>query len=225
METVLTYIAATLLTAFAGGLVFYNLLPMVTSVEFAEHIARLKRRWKIITRYPELGGYVHDTATYKFFPPSQAHYVTGTWTDAAGAVAGTIAKSKAAADNTAVVTIPITPLQNSGALKGSYIKSIDVYWEVLTAAMDAVTAVINLARLPADTAAFAAVTAQTFTYDAGHDTAAERITLDQHKMTLTLTTPIWLDDDDLLLVQITFDAALTSALTFFGARASLTVRL
>jgi hypothetical protein len=170
-------------------------------------------------------GYVHDTHMSQFIPPSAAHYVTGTWTDAAGAVAGTIAKSKAAADNTAVVTIPINPPQNSSSGKGSYIKSIDVFWEVLTAAMDAVTAVINLAVLPANGAAFAAVTAQAFSYDAGHDTAAERLTLDQHSMTLTLTTPIWLDDGDVLLVQMTFDAAATSALTFFGARANYTARL
>jgi hypothetical protein len=170
-------------------------------------------------------GYIHDTHTHLFIPPNKCHYVTGTWTDAAGAVAGTIARAKGAADEAGVVTIPITPLQNASAGKGSYVKSIDVWWEVLTAACDAVTAVINLARLPANGAAFAAVTAQTFTYDSGHDTAGERLTLDQHKMTLTLDTPIWLDDDDLLLVQITFDAAATSAITFFGARANLTVRM
>src|SRR5512140_612398 len=156
-------------------------------------------------------GYVHDTHMSKYVSPAECHYVTGTWTDAAGAVAGTICKSKAAADNTGVVTIPINLPANSQARKGSYVKSIVVYWEVLTAAMDAVTAVINLARFPANGAAFAAVTAQAFTYDTGHDAAAERLTLDQHSMTLTLDTPLYLDDDDVLLVQMTFDAAATSA--------------
>ena len=170
-------------------------------------------------------GYVHDTRMSKFISPTQCHYVTGTWTDAAGAVAGTICKSKAAADETAVVTVPVCLPGNSGARKGSYVKSIEVFWEVLTAAMDAVTPVINLARLPADTAAFAAVVAQTFAYDAGHDTAAKRLTLDQHKMTLTLSAPLWLDDDDVLLVQMTFDAAATSALTFFGAKVNYTARM
>jgi hypothetical protein len=170
-------------------------------------------------------GYVHDTHMARWIPPNLCSFVTGTWSDAAGAVAGTIAKSKAAADNTAVVTIPIALPANSGTRKGSYVKSVEVFWEVLTAAMDAVTAVINLARFPADGAAFAAVSAQTFTYDAGHDSAAERLTLDQHKMTLTLSTPIWLDDDDALMVQITFDAAATSALTFFGAKVNYTTRL
>ncbi len=170
-------------------------------------------------------GYVHDTHMSKFVSPTECHFVTGTWSDAAGAVAGTICKSKAAADNTAKVTIPIALPANSLARKGSYVKSVVVFWEVLTAAMDAVSAAINLARLPANTAAFAAVTAQSFTYDAGHDTAAERLTLDQHSMTLTLDTPIYLDDDDVLLVEMTFDAAATSALTFFGAKVNYTLRL
>lgn len=172
----------------------------------------------------ELGGYVHDTAMSVWIPPSVCHYVTGTWTDAAGAIANTIAKSKAAADNTGVVTIPIMLPQNSVAQKGSYLKSVDVWWEVLTAALDAQSALIHKATAPADGAAFAAPAAQTFTYDTGHDTAAERLTLDQHKETLTITTPFWMDDDDMVMVQLTFDAAATSAVTFFGARANFTLR-
>ena len=169
-------------------------------------------------------GYVHDTVAV-VIPPGMCHYVTGTWSDAAGAVTGTIAKSKGAADQVGVVTIPITTMIQKDVLKGTKVLSIEVYWECLTAANDAVTALINLARFPADGAAFAAVTAIPFTYDAGHDTAPERLTLDQHKMTLTITTPFYLDDDDLLLVQISFDAAATSAITFFGAKVNCTVRL
>ena len=168
---------------------------------------------------------VNNTHMSQFIPPGACHYVTGTWTDAAGAIAGSIAKSKAAADNTGVVSIPITIPQNSVALQGAKLVSIDVWWECLTAAMDAVTAVINKMVLPADTAAFAAASALAFSYDTGHDTAAERLTLEQHKMTLTLTTPIFLDDDDLIILQMTMDAAATSALTFFGARANYTLRV
>ena len=32
-------------------------------------------------------GYVHDTQMSQFIPPSAMHFVTGTWTDAAGQVA------------------------------------------------------------------------------------------------------------------------------------------
>jgi len=168
---------------------------------------------------------IHNSHVSQFIPPNLCHFVTGTWTDAAGAVANTIVKSKAAADQTAIVTIPIMIPSNSVALQGAKLVSVDVWWEVLTAAMDAVSALVHLATLPADTAAFGAPAAQTFTYDTGHNTAAARLTLEQHKMTLTITTPPWLDDDQIMLVQLTYDAAATSLLTFFGARANYTLRV
>jgi len=167
---------------------------------------------------------IHNTHMSLWIPPSMCHYVTGTWTDAAGAVAGSIAKSKAAADNTGVISVPINLYQNSIALQGSKLVSVDCWWECLTAAMDAVTAVINKMVLPADTASFAATSAITFTYSIDHDSAAKRLTLEQHKMTLNITTPAFLDDDDLYIVQLTMDAAATSALTFFGCRANFTLR-
>ncbi len=170
-------------------------------------------------------GYTHDTSMSQFIGPSQCHYVTGTWTDAAGAVAGSIVKAKTAANEIGVVTIPITLPQNSKALKGSYLKSIDIWWACSTAAMDAVAALIHQIILPANGAAMPAVVAKAFTYDTGHDDAAERLTLDEHKMTLTLTTPFWLDDDDLILVQLSADAALTSVFRFHGARANYTLRI
>ena len=170
-------------------------------------------------------GYVHDTAMSQFIGPNSAHIVTGTWSDAAGQVAGTVCKQKAAADNTATLTIPITLPQNSVAMKGSYLKSLNVYWENRTADLDALTAVINKAVLPATGSAFAAVAAQAFSYDTGHDVAGERITQDQHTMTLTLTTPIWLDNDDLIMLVLTVDAAAGSVFDFYGVRANYTLRV
>ena len=90
--------------------------------------------------------------------------------------------------------------------------------------MDAVSATIYKCTLPANGADYGAPTSLSFTYDTGHDTAPERLTLDEHKMTLTLDTPIFLDDDDELLVALSFDAAATSVLTFFGGRVNYTFR-
>ncbi len=169
-------------------------------------------------------GYVHDTSMSLFIPPPTAHYVTGTWADAAGAVAGSIAKTKVAGNEVGVVTIPICLPQNSVALKGSYLKSIDIWWNTTVAALDALSALIHQIVLPANGDAMPAVVVLAFSYDPGHDTADERLTLDQHKMTLTLTTPIWLDNDDEILVQLSADAALTSVFAFHGARANFTLR-
>jgi len=172
-------------------------------------------------------GYVHDANVSFFIPPGACHYVTGTWTDAAGAVAGSIVKAKAAADETTVVSVPITVPQNSVALKGSYLKSIDIWYAVTTAALDAASlaALIHQIVLPANGAAMPAVVSHAFTYDAAQDTVGERDDLDEHKVTLTITTPVWMDNDDLFIAQLTFDCAATSVLRFHGARANVTLKL
>lgn len=169
-------------------------------------------------------GQVHDTHMAQFIPPTLFHTVTGTWTLAAGAVAGTIAKHVAATDEVSVITIPIVLPSNSVDLKGAYLTSIEIDFEILIAACDALAAVVNKVTRGADTAV-AVVAAQAFTYDTGHDTAAERIDVDQHKMTLTLTTPIWLDNDAYVNVEITADKAATTTIDFLGATANYTLRV
>ena len=228
--------ALTLFVIFAGAALV--LLPVLNRNTAAFHphspLGRLERRlarlraWLGVRfRYVDLGGYVHDTAISQFIPPTVCHYVTGTYTDAAGSVAGTIIKNRAAADSNGVVTIPIVPLQNSVAQKGSFLKTIDVWYEVTGAALDAnaVAAVINLFTLPTTGAAFPAAVTQAFTYDTGNDAATERDDQDEHKMTLTLTTPFWMDDDSLVLLELTVDSGASSVFKFHGARANYTLRL
>ncbi len=183
-------------------------------------------RWvRVRFRDPQQGGYVHDTAVSQFIGPMEFTYVTGTWAAIAGAVANTVCMHKAQADNTGVITGLIAIPQNGASYKGAYLKSIDVWWEDRTLAMDAVTAAIYKATLPATGDAFAAPAAVTFAYDSGHDTAPKRLTLDQHKMTLTITTPFWLAADDLVELVITADAGATSDFDFYGCRANFTLRL
>lgn len=168
-------------------------------------------------------GYIHDTAMSKFLGPEEAQFSAGTWTDS---VATNVwSKNRSAADAAFVIKIPIKLNQNSASYKGSKLASINIWYEVATAAMDSVAATIYKAALPADSAAFAAPVSQSFTYDTGHDTAAERIDVDEHKMTLTLDTPIWLDDDDEAYVELSCDAAATSVFKYFGARANFTLRI
>ncbi len=107
---------------------------------------------------------------------------------------------------------------NDGPDKGCCLVSVDVYWEVLTAAADAVDALIHRVTLPVNGAAIGTVESLAFSYDTGHDTGPERLTLDQHSMTLTLTAPVWIEDDQVIQVQVIIDAAATSAITVFGAR-------
>lgn len=223
----LNTIIAILLTCIIGGISLYWLW---TPAAIAGAIRSLSRWWKIATRYTsELGGYVHDTAVSNWISPNMCSYVTGTWTDAVGAVSGTVVKEKAAADNTGVIYIPISAAaqSNSVGLKGSYLKSIDIWWATTTAALDAAgaTALIDQFILPINGAAFPALVAIAFSYDTGNDTAGETDDLDEHRMTLTLTTPFWLDNDDLVQVRLTLDAATTSVVRFHGARVNTTLRL
>lgn len=167
---------------------------------------------------------IHNTHVSQFIPPTVFHYVTGTWADAAGAVTDTIVKKVTAADATSTINVPVTIPSNSIGLQGAKLVSVEIDYEVLTAACDAVSAVFNLVTRGADGAA-ATVAAQTFTYDAGHDTAGERIDVDQHKMTLTLDTPIWIDNDQYVLVELTFDRAATTVVDMIAAVANFTLRM
>jgi len=168
-------------------------------------------------------GYVHDTAVAEFIPAQQCAYTVGAWSYAITSNVGGMVKSAAA--NVSVIHIPLNLPQNSAAQKGSRLKSIDIWYKIATAACNAITPVVTKVVLPADNTAMPAVAAQTFTYDSGHDTAAKRLAVQNHKMTLTIATPFWLDDDDEAYIELTVDAAATSVVTLFGARANYDARL
>lgn len=169
-------------------------------------------------------GFIHHPNAKISIPPSKCHFVTGTWADAAGAVSGTIVKAKATGDETALVNIPIALPFSSKKLTGAYLKSIIIWFDVTTSNLDALAAVINLVTNGAD-GSVPSVAAQTFTYDTGHDDAGERIDQDEHKMTLTITTPFWIGNNESVLVALSVDAALNSVFHLRHAQANFTFRM
>ena len=170
----------------------------------------------------QLGGYVHDTAMSQFIPCTAFHIVTGTWTEAAGQVAGTIAMHKAATAETATVNVPIMIPSNSVALKGAYLKSIEIDYELLIAACTSVTATVNKVSRGVDTAV-AVVAVQTSTQNLTAGTNAA--TVDQHKLTVTLTTPIWILNTEYVLLKVAFVAAATTTIDLLSAVANFTERI
>jgi len=166
-------------------------------------------------------GYTHDTAMSQFIPPSLFHRPTGTWTTPAGQVAGTIVEHVAAADQTGLVNIPILIPSNSVALKGAYLKSIEIDYEILVAACDAFTFVINKVTRGAD-GAVAVVSAPAFTQT---PSAANALGVDQHKAILTITTPFWIANTEYVLVEVTVNQAATTQVDFLGAVANFTLRV
>jgi hypothetical protein len=178
----------------------------------------VKNSW---VRNGQLGGYVHDTAMSQFIPPTAFHCVTGTWTLAAGQVAGTISKHKASNSETTVVNIPILIPSNSVGLKGGYLKSVEVDYELTAAAATSVTASMNKVTRGADTAV-AVVSAVTVTQDLVANSGAQ--TEDQHKLVVTLTTPAWIDNDEYYLLVLTIVAS-TAVIDMLGAVANFTLRM
>ena len=167
-------------------------------------------------------GYIHDTAMSQCIPPTLFHCVTGTWAYDAGNVAGTIVKQKVAGAETTVVNVPIMLPSNSVALKGGYLQTIEIDYEILTAAATSITAVVNKVTRGVD-GAVAVVAAQTATQDL--TAATDAADVDQHKLTVTLTTPFWIDNDVYVLVQLTCVCAATTVLEFLGAVANYTLRV
>jgi len=170
----------------------------------------------------QLGGYVHDTAMCQFIPPTAFHIVTGTWTQAAGTVSGTICMHKAAAAETNVINIPITIPSNSVALKAAYLKTIEIDYEIQVAALTSLTASLNQVNRVADTVGVT-VTAITVTQDLAAAVAAS--TLAKHKLTVTLTTPQWINNNQYMLLKLAMVAPATTTVDLLSAVANFTERI
>ncbi|MCC6147773.1 MAG: hypothetical protein IT308_09420 [Anaerolineaceae bacterium] len=168
-------------------------------------------------------GYVHDTHMSQFIPPAVIAKTAGTWTPS---VASNVAKeARTAGDAAFTLIIPIPIPSNASALKGAKLKSIDVWYKIATgAADDFATVTLNQVALPGDADAPAGEEV-TVTLDAAHDSAAERKAVADHKMTVTLSTPVWLNDDDAYFLSLVVDAAANTAFTLYGARANYELRV
>lgn len=241
MEQFIYQLIAACLVIIIGGAVFYNLMPLVfTDPTLRSDIRKLKayiwlrlrKPWAQMTElryYSELGGYVHDTTMTKFIPPHTMQGTVAAWTFGAGQVSNSYVFKCDATDEVAVLTFFIDIWSNSAVdaggnpIKGSLLKSIELDFEVLIAALDAMSAVIYKAKRGAD-GADVVMSTPTFTYDSGHDSAAERIDIDEHKMTLTLDTPAYIENDEYYRVDVSFDKAATSTVEVLGAFANFTFR-
>ncbi len=164
---------------------------------------------------------INNTHFSQFIPPTAFHCVTGTYTQAAGAVAGTIAVHRAAAASSGVVTIPVQIPSNSVALQGAKLVSIEVDYELLEAAATSVTAVLHKVVRGADTAV-AVASHPTITQDLAAAVAAA--TQDQHKLLVTLSTPEWIDNDAYFLLELTFVCGAVVTVDLLGAVANFTLR-
>jgi hypothetical protein len=168
-------------------------------------------------------GYVHDTHMSQFIPPKAIAKSAGTWTPTIAS--SLISDIRGATDATFELFIPIELPSNASDLKGCLLKSIDVWYRISTAAADDVATVeLEKITLKAN-GTIPAGEAVSVTLDVDNDTAAERKASAYHKMTVTLDTPVWIDNDEAFVLYILVDAAATTVFTLYGARANYTLRM
>ena len=168
-------------------------------------------------------GYVNITDISQFIPPSAIQKTLGTWTPTIGS--NVISDVRTAADASFTLLIPLVLPGSEIGLQGAKIKSIDVWYKIATgAADDFATVALSKVTLAADGVAVSGA-AVTVTVDTAHDTAAERLAIDDHKMTVTLATEVFIDEDYAYFLSCVVDAAANTVFTLFGARVNYTLRL
>lgn len=167
-------------------------------------------------------GYVHDTHIQQFIPPTMFHAVTGTWANAAGNVAHTIVLQKTAGAETATVTIPLALPGNSSDEKGSKIASVEIDYEILAAVATSITATVWKIARGAD-GAVAVATQVTATQDL--TAATDAADVDQHCLTVSITTPEYIDEDEYWFVELACVCGASTVLEFLGAQVNFTLRV
>ena len=63
------------------------------------------------------------------------------------------------------------------------------------------------------------------TKDTGHDTDAECLAQDEHRMKLTVTTPLWIDNDEAYHAEFIIDSGAATVVKVFGGIANYTLRV
>jgi len=165
---------------------------------------------------------LHNVHMSQYIPCTAMSFVTGTWANSAGYVAGTISKRKTANAETGVVTVPIVIPSNSIALQGAKLVSIELDYELETDVATSVTAVLHKIVRTADTGAQVA-SHPTITQNLA--AATDAASHDQHKLTVSLTTPIWIDNDDYYLCEFSFVCGADVVVEVLAAVVNFTLRV
>lgn len=117
-------------------------------------------------------GYVNDTQFSRFMGPSDFQFTAGTWTPTIASNVHKTVRSAGAAAFTFSCQIKLPG--NAAALKGAYLKSVDFWYKIATGdTTDFASLGVDKVTLTANSVAPTGA-AVTGTWDAAHDTAAER---------------------------------------------------
>jgi len=168
-------------------------------------------------------GYTTDTAMAYFVAPAKIAKSAGTWTPTLGT--NTVGDVRTAGAATFNLFVPMNPpLSNSVGLKGVRVKSVELLYTNATADLTSVTTV-EIEKMSVSSAGAVTGAAVTATINSAEDTTAKRITQANHRVIVTITTPVWLDNDEALHLYVAFSAAGTSAVTLWGAIVNYDLRV
>jgi hypothetical protein len=167
-------------------------------------------------------GYVHTTDITQFIPPSMIHKTGGTWTPTLSA--GKFYDVRTAADASFDLIVPLLVPGSSLGTQGGKITKVTFFYRIGTAAADDFATVKVYKNLFADGAASTA-TELDVTIDTGHDAAAERKAVEYHKMSMTIDSPEFIQDDYAYYLQMTIDAAAATVVWVYGAEVEYTLRV
>ena len=167
-------------------------------------------------------GYTMDKDAAQFIPPGCIIKTAGTWT--ASVVNNVYQELRSNAAATFNLIVPILAPSNKGPLKGSKLVSVELIYKIATLAANNVTTV-ELEKEVIDSAGAVTGAAVTVSLNTAENTTAKRKAIADHRLIVTLSTPAYIDNDELYLLYVTFDAGATTAVTLYGAIANFEVRL
>ena len=169
-------------------------------------------------------GYLHDVSLSRSVSPFECVYLaTGTWTP-------TIASNLTSNIRTAglgwfKIAFPILVMSHSVPLKGVRLQSVDTYYQISVEAMTLVGGLeISKITLGVDGTACAGASVAV-TQDAAHDSNTERKAIGDHTMTTTITTPVWVDNDEHFWAIVGITPNTNGIVKFLGARINYTLRI
>jgi len=159
-------------------------------------------------------GYSKITKINQFIPPALCAKAGGTWT--MGVSSNVVSETRSTADSSFALYIPVILPGSEAYRQGSKLVSIDLMYKIAGAAADDFSDPVLHKMTQADGVA-ASGEAVSVTFDAAHDSAAERKAVGTHKMTVALATPEWILDDVMYWLQIAIDAAASTSFSLYGA--------
>lgn len=138
---------------------------------------------------------------------------SGTWTlTRVSAALWVLTRTAAASPQLCAFMAQVRQRTTTG--KGFKVTGCVMKYKVATADLNDVTIDGNVTVMPATGSAVAAATSLgTVTYDAAHDTSAERKAQGEHTMTVTFGTPIYLNANDEVEIAVTCDGTASGVLT------------